>query len=64
MKTKRGVLTNQRSIAEEISRFFSSLVGVLDEGSTADAVSRLPFCEHEFKFNAVEDDVLMALDTN
>lgn len=58
------MLTEQRSIVEEFNKFFSSLVGGLEEDTTDDALNRLSVCEHVFKFK-VEDvlRLLRGLDT-
>ncbi len=52
LKTEEGLLTDQKGIAEELSRYFSSLAGTID-GNVDDVGSRLPVSEYEFKFKRV-----------
>ena len=64
MKTGMGVLTDQKS---ECNRYFSSLVGVVEDGDNSTACS-FPACDHQFKFKKVEEDdvlrLLRGLDVN
>ena len=60
LKTAETVLTDQESIADEFSKYFSTLSGVLNE-DVDERVGRLPECDHEFHFKRVEEDEVLRL---
>ena len=60
VKTAGGTLTDQKSIVEEFSEYFSTLVGALDEGVDK-VVKGFPVCDHEFSFTRVEEEEVLKL---
>ena len=67
MKTGMGVLMDQKSIADEFNRYFSSQVEAVEDGDNSAACS-FPARDHQFKFKKVEEDdvlrLLRGLDVN
>ena len=62
VRADAGFLTDRQDIADEFARYFSLLVGGLDdEGGSVDVAAGLSVCENEFKFDRVEEDVLALL---
>ena len=63
----KNVLRDQKNIADEFNRYFSSLVGAVEDGDNSAACS-FPACDHQFKFKKVEEDdalrLLRGLDVN
>lgn len=54
-RTAEAVVTNEQSIVDEFSKYFSTLSGELN-GDIDENVGRLPECGHEFHFKRVEED--------
>ena len=63
LKVETGVVSDKQEIASKLGEFFSSLVGVVDEGAgNIDVGKELPSCESIFKFARIEEqDVLKCL---
>ena len=53
-------MTDQKSIVEEFSEYFYTLVGALDEGVDK-VVKEFPVCDHEFSFTRVEEEEVLKL---
>ena len=62
IKSERGVVTDKQSIANEFSKFFSSLVGVAGEDDEdSDAGDIWPAVADEFRFHRIEEEDVLKL---
>ena len=62
LKVETGVVSDKQEIASKLGEFFSSLVGVVDEGAgNIDVGKELLSCESIFKFARIEEEDVLSV---